>query len=438
MKHKIIILDDEESLIKWLSYALEQKGFKVFATTEPKTALNKIKEEKFDLVISDIRMPEIDGFAFLKKIRRLYPGIPVIFITAYGSMESAINALRDKASDYILKPFGIEELLLRIKANLVKPQETVYKTIGNSRQIKHVLELVEKIAATDTTVLILGESGTGKELIAREIHNISKRSSNNFVTISCAALPETLLESELFGYKKGAFTGAVTDKQGLFKVADKGTFFLDEIGDAPPTIQMKLLRLLEAKEIVPLGSTKPIHVDVRLVAATNKDLMDEVRNNRFREDLYYRLNVIPVVLPPLRQRREDIPLLAEHFLKLVCERENLGERKFFKAALDSLKRRDWPGNIRELRHVIERAAILSDSYYIRTEHLGMPTGHRSGRSLDELQENEIKHVLDECQGNISKAAKVLGMGRATLYRKIKARKPHKKTAKRKRKKNKRI
>ena len=417
MKHKIMILDDEESLIKWLSYALEQKGYDVFATTEPKTALQTLKEERFDIVISDIRMPEIDGFAFLKKVRKIYPDIPVIFITAYGSMESAINALRDKASDYILKPFGIDELLLRIRANMIKAQESSYQTIGKSKQIKDVLDLVGKIANTDSTVLILGESGTGKELIAREIHNLSKRSTNNFITISCAALPETLLESELFGYKKGAFTGAVTDKQGLVRVADKGTFFLDEIGDAPSTIQMKILRLLEEKEIVPLGSAKPIRVDVRLVAATNKNLLDEVRQGRFREDLYYRLNVIPVVLPPLRQRREDIPLLAEHFLKSVCNRENLGERKFAKAALDVLKKRDWPGNIRELRHAIERAAILSDSYYIKAGHLSMPIG-KSRKSLDELQEAEIQMVLEECGGNVRKAAKLLGVGRATLYRRL--------------------
>lgn len=418
MKYKIIILDDEESLIKWLSYALEQKGYHVFATTEPKTALQTLREERFDIVISDIRMPEIDGFAFLKKVRKIYPNIPVIFITAYGSMESAINALRDKASDYILKPFGIDELLVRIRANTIKPQESSYQTIGKSKQIKNVLDLVGKIAVTDSTVLILGESGTGKELIAREIHDLSKRSTNNFITISCAALPETLLESELFGYKKGAFTGAVTDKQGLVRVADKGTFFLDEIGDAPSTIQMKILRLLEEKEIVPLGSAKPIRVDVRLVAATNKNLLDEVKQGRFREDLYYRLNVIPVVLPPLRQRREDIPLLAEHFLKSVCSRENLGERKFAKAALDVLKRRAWPGNIRELRHAIERAVILSDSYYIKTGHLGMPIG-KSRKSLDELQEAEIQRVLEECGGNVRKAAKILGVGRATLYRRIK-------------------
>jgi DNA-binding NtrC family response regulator len=419
MKKRILILDDEESLIKWLSYALEQKGYSVFATTEPKDAIRIIKEEKFDLVISDIRMPELDGFAFLKKIRKFHPNLPFIFITAYGSMKSAINALRDGASDYILKPFGLDELLIRIKANIAGPVESANKTIGNSRQIKNVLELVKKIADTDTTVLILGESGTGKELIAREIHNLSKRAIHSFITISCAALPETLLESELFGYKKGAFTGAVADKQGLIKIADKGSFFLDEIGDAPSTIQMKLLRLLEEKEIVPLGSTKPIRVDIRLVAATNKDLLEEVRSGRFREDLYYRLNVIPIVLPPLRQRREDIPLLAEYFLKSVCTRENLGEKRLSKAVLSDLKSRVWPGNIRELRHVIERAAILSDSYYIKTEHLGMPQ-KMTRKNLDELQDTEIRRVLDECDGNVSKAAKILGMSRATLYRKVKA------------------
>ncbi len=417
MKHRILILDDEESLIKWLSYALEQKGYDVFATTEPKTALEALRKTKYNLVISDIRMPDIDGFTFLKKVRKIYPDIPLIFITAYGSMESAVNALRDKASDYILKPFGIDELLLRIRANIVKPVEASCQTIGKSKQIRDVLDMVKRIANTETTVLILGESGTGKELIAREIHNISKRSGNRFVTISCAALPETLLESELFGYKKGAFTGAGADKKGLFCVADNGTFFLDEIGDAPTTIQMKLLRLLEEKEIVPLGSTKPIRVNVRLVSATNKNLMDEVRKGRFREDLYYRLNVIPIVLPPLRQRREDIPLLAEHFLKLVCSREGLGERKFSKTVLEGLKRRDWPGNIRELRHVIERAAILSDSFYIKAEHLGVSTSG-SRKSLDELQEAEIQRILEECSGNVSKAAKILGVGRATLYRKL--------------------
>lgn len=433
MKHRILVLDDEESLIKWLSYALEQKGYDVFATTEPKTALQALREKKYNLVISDIRMPDIDGFTFLKKVRKIYPDIPVIFITAYGSMESAVNALRDKASDYILKPFGIDELLLRIRANIVKPVEASCQTIGKSKQIRDVLDMVKRIANTETTVLILGESGTGKELIAREIHNISKRSGNKFVTISCAALPETLLESELFGYKKGAFTGAAADKKGLFCVADNGTFFLDEIGDAPTTIQMKLLRLLEEKEIVPLGSTKPIRVNVRLVSASNKNLMDEVRKGRFREDLYYRLNVIPIVLPPLRQRREDIPLLAEHFLKLVCIREGLGERKLLKTALEGLKRRDWPGNIRELRHVIERAAILSDSFYIKGEHLGVPTSG-SRKSLDELQEAEIQRVLEECSGNVSKAAKILGVGRATLYRRLgsQKKKPLKPRKKRKR------
>jgi DNA-binding NtrC family response regulator len=418
MKYKIVVLDDEASLIKWVSYALEQKGYDVFGTTEPEEALAYLKNEKVDCVISDIKMPQIDGFEFLKKLRTMYPMLPVIFITAYGSMESAISALRDGVSDYILKPFGTDELLLRVKANIGKTRKTPGQIIGTSRSIQNVLALVDKIALTDTTVLILGESGTGKELIARQIHQSSNRSQHNFVTISCAALPETLLESELFGYKRGAFTGATSDKQGLFKIADRGTFFLDEIGDATMTIQMKLLRLLEEKEIVPLGSTRSVKVDVRLIAATNKDLKEEVTAGRFREDLYYRLNVIPVVLPPLRQRMEDIPVLARHFLETICAREHLGEKRFSKNTLEKLASHRWPGNIRELKHTVERAAILSTSYYIKPEHLGIQADILS-KGLDQLQDQEIKRVLKECGGNVTQAATVLGVGRATLYRKIK-------------------
>lgn len=417
MKPKILLLDDEESLIKWLSFALQEHGFEVFATTEPRIALNQLKSEKFDCVISDIRMPGMDGFQFLKNVRLLYPHLPVIFITAYGSMESVINALRDGASDYILKPFGIDEIINRIKANLKKERERPAEIIGESKVMKNILNLVNKIAQTDTTVLIMGESGTGKELIAREIHRRSKRANYNFVTISCAALPETLLESELFGYRKGAFTGATTDKDGLFLVAHKGSFFLDEIGDAPPSIQMKILRLLEEREIVPLGATKPIKVDVRLIAATNKDLYEEVKQGRFREDLFYRLNVIPITLPPLRQRKEDIPLLAEYFLKSICEKENLGEKKLLKSTIESLQNYSWPGNVRELKHIIERAAILADSYYIKPEHINLP-GIKI-EPLKKLEDIEIKKALKECKGNISEAAKRLGISRATLYRKLK-------------------
>jgi DNA-binding NtrC family response regulator len=416
MKPKILLLDDEESLIKWLSYALQDSGYEVFATTEPKIALNQLRSEKFDCVITDIRMPGMDGFQFLKQVRVMYPNLPVIFITAYGSMESVINALRDRASDYIMKPFGIDEILNRLRANLKKERERPVEIVGESKVMKNILNLVDKIAGTDTTVLILGESGTGKELIAREIHKRSKRAESNFVTISCAALPETLLESELFGYKKGAFTGASTDKDGLFLTADKGSFFLDEIGDAPSSIQMKILRLLEEREIVPLGATKPIKVDVRLIAATNKDLYDEVKQNRFREDLYYRLNVIPITLPPLRQRKEDIPLLAEYFLKSICERENLGEKRLMKSTIEVLKNYSWPGNVRELKHIIERAAVLSDTYYIKSEHISLSGGQIE--PLRQLEDNEIKRALKDCNGNITEAAKRLGISRATLYRKL--------------------
>lgn len=420
MRQKILLLDDEESLLKWLSYALQENNYEVYTTTEPRDALTKLKSEKFDCVISDIRMPGMDGFQFLKNVRGMYPDLPVIFITAYGSMESVINALRDRASDYIMKPFGIDEILKRLKANLKKEKERPAEIIGESKVMQNILNFVNKIAMTDTTVLILGESGTGKELIAREIHRRSKRANNNFVTISCAALPETLLESELFGYKKGAFTGANTDKDGLFVVADKGSFFLDEIGDAPGSIQMKILRLLEEREIVPLGGIKPIKVDVRLIAATNKDLYEEVKQNRFREDLYYRLNVIPIVLPPLRQRKEDIPILAEYFLKNVCEREELGEKKLLKTTIETLMNYEWPGNVRELKHLIERAAVLADTYYIKPEHISL-SGSRS-KTLKQIEYDEIKRVLNECNGNISKAAKLLGIDRKTLYNRLRSKK----------------
>jgi DNA-binding NtrC family response regulator len=416
-KQRILLLDDEESLTKWLSYALEQKGYEVTATTDPGYAFTKVKEQHFDCVISDIKMPGMDGYTFLKKVRALYPDKPVIFITAYGSMESAIDALRDGVSDYILKPFSTDEILVRIKHSLKKTEPRQYEIIGKSKGIANVMALVDKIAQTDTTVLVLGESGTGKELVARQIHQRSKRARSRFVTISCAALPETLLESELFGYKKGAFTGATTDKEGLFKAADKGSFFLDEIGDAPAVIQMKLLRLLEEKEIVPLGSTEPLKINVRLIAATNKNLLEEVEQGRFREDLYYRLNVIPIVLPPLRQRKEDIMLLAKYFLKSICNAENLGERELSNNTREILENYSWPGNIRELKHVVERAAILSSSYYVKPEHLGLPDAITS-KSLEELQDEEIRKVLKECKGNVSKAAHVLGVGRATLYRKL--------------------
>jgi len=418
MKPKILLLDDETSLIKWLKYALEQKGYTVFATTNAKDALAEAKIEKYDLIVSDIKMPNMDGFEFLRQVRSIYPGVPFIFITAYGSMDSAISALRDRASDYILKPFSIDELTLRIKSNLNRPEKGTMQIIGDSKRMKTVLDILHKIAATDTTVLLLGESGTGKELFAREIHNRSKRSKSEFVTFSCGALPDTLIESELFGYKKGAFTGATGDKDGLFRVADKGTFFLDEIGDAPQAVQVKILRLLEEREIVPLGSARPIRVDVRLIAATNKDLAEELKNGRFREDLYYRLNVIPLVLPPLRQRRDDIPILAQYFLKQICEREGIGERVLPRSSVAKLQNYDWPGNVRELRHAIERAAILSDSHILKPEHLGLPQVR--AKNLIELQAAEIDRVIKECNGNKSRAAQLLGVARATLYRRLKS------------------
>lgn len=417
MKNRILLLDDEENLIKWLSYALEQNGFEVFATTEPKTAINQLRIEKFHCVLSDIRMPEMDGYQFLKEVRAINPQIPLIFITAYGNMESVIRAMRDHASDYIQKPFSIEEILVRIRAQLKPARPPSSMIAGHEKNVQHLIQLIDKVAAADVTVLILGESGTGKEMVAQEIHRRSRRAKNRFVTISCAALPETLLESELFGYRKGAFTGAHADKDGLFLTADRGTFFMDEIGDTPLAIQTKILRLLETREITPLGATRPMQVDVRLIAATNKDLYAEVKKGAFREDLYYRLNVIPIKLLPLRQRRDDIPILAEYFLRRFCEQEKIGEKALMKATLKCLLDYSWPGNVRELKHVIERAALMAEQYYIKPKDLGLTSG--KGKKLRVLEQEEIQRAIQECGGNMVRAAERLGLSRATLYRKLK-------------------
>lgn len=416
MKNRILLLDDEENLIKWLSYALEQNGFEVFATTEPKTAISQLRTEKFHCIVSDIRMPEMDGYQFLKEVRAINPQIPLIFITAYGNMESVIRAMRDHASDYIQKPFSIEEILVRIRAHLKPVPPPSSLIAGHEKNVQHLIRLIDKVAAADVTVLILGESGTGKEMVAQEIHLRSRRAKKRFVTISCAALPETLLESELFGYRKGAFTGAHMDKDGLFLTADQGTFFMDEIGDMPLSIQTKVLRLLETKEFTPLGATRPIRVDVRLIAATNKDLYTEVKKGAFREDLYFRLNVIPIKLLPLRQRLDDIPILAEYFLQRFCEQEKIGERALMKSTMKCLLDYSWPGNVRELKHVIERAALMAEQYYIKPEDLGLTAG--KGKKLRVLEQEEIQRAIQECGGNIARAAERLGLSRATLYRKI--------------------
>ncbi|MEO0226399.1 MAG: sigma-54 dependent transcriptional regulator, partial [candidate division WOR-3 bacterium] len=421
-KFRVLVLDDEQSMVDWISVALKQKNYLPVPTTDPHTALNLVKKEKIDCVISDIKMPDMDGFKFLREAKKIDSDLPVIFITAYGSMESAIEALRGGANDYLLKPFTLNELYQRLDAVLrpkkIKPVESS-AIIGKSETIRKALELVDRVANTDATVLILGESGTGKELFAKEIHQRSNRSSKPFITLSCAAVPETLLESELFGYKKGAFTGAHQDKEGLLLAADQGSFFLDEIGDAPASIQMKILRLLQEKEIVPLGSTTPIKVDVRLIAATNKNLEEEVARGKFREDLYFRINVFPILLPPLRERVEDIPILAEHFLKNICQKMGIKEKTFAKETIKALKEYHWPGNIRELENVVERMAILCDKSIITPQFFPSFEPKITTSSLAEIEYKEITKTLKIEKGNVVRAAHRLGMHPSTLYRKLK-------------------
>jgi len=430
MAKRILVIDDEKAMLEWLTVALEERNFEVETKADPREALKTIKSEPFDLVICDIRMPKLDGMKFLKKMKKVVPKLPLIFITAYGSLESAIEAIRYGASDYILKPFSIEALYKRIdsvleKDEIILPPKMI---IGESKETTEILQLVDRIAPTDATVLITGESGVGKELVAREIHLRSLRAEGPFITVSCGALPETLLESELFGYKKGAFTGAHRDKIGLFKVADGGSFFLDEIGDTPPAIQMKLLRLLQEREIVPLGDITPIKVDVRIIAATNKDLIDEVKKRRFREDLYYRLNVVPIRIPPLRERKIDIIILAEHFLKRFSKRMGVGEKQLSKKAKAILLSYFWPGNVRELENIIERAVILSKGPVITEDEIMVisritkkrkPPRHRKKGELKEIKRKTVERTLKQEKGSVTRAAKRLGIHRSTLYRMLK-------------------
>ncbi len=437
---RVLIVDDEEGMCQWLSIALKRQGYRVAAVRTGEEAIRSYEEQRHDCVISDIRMPHMDGLELLHRLIELDPECKVIMITAFGSLESAIEALRGGAVDYLTKPFEMDEVKHRLEATFERARlrrENLYLRrqlerteqqrviIGQSETITSLLEIVRRVAATESTVLISGESGTGKELVARYLHEHSPRSEGPFVTVSCAALPETLLESELFGHRKGAFTGAVRDKVGLFQVAERGSFFLDEIGQTPPGIQVKLLRVLQEREIIPVGHTVPIQVDVRLLAATNQDLEKAVHEGEFRSDLFYRLNVIPIVVPPLRDRREDITLLAAHFIERQCERLRVPLKQLSDEVLDLFMDYPWPGNVRELENVIERAVVLEERDVITPSVL--PETLREGGkrsvvlgSLAELEREEVLATLKHCDGNKYKAARTLGIHPSTLYRKLKS------------------
>jgi DNA-binding NtrC family response regulator len=440
LKLRLLIAEDEKEQREMLAGFLKKEGYQVFTAESGSQALRLFEEKSFELALIDLKMPGLDGLELLSKLKKLSPDTQVIVMTAYGTIETAVTAMREGAYHYINKPIDLQELLINLKKaaethtilaenRYLKEQleERFHDTsiIGQSKAIQEVLNTVARVAKLDTTVLILGESGTGKELVAHAIHSLSPRSKNRFVPVSCAAIPESLLESELFGYEKGAFTGATRRKEGRFEVADGGTLFLDEIGDVSLDMQIKLLRVLESQEFERLGGKEPFKVDVRILAATNQDLQKKMENKTFRDDLFYRLNVITVYLPPLRERREDIMILVDHFLKKFNQKLDKQLTGLTPAAKDALVSYSWPGNVRELENVIERAAVLTRGDVI--DVIDLPefripretTGYPVELSLADLEKRHIQRVLAMTKGSITKAAESLGIHRNTLRLKIK-------------------
>lgn len=439
-KKKILIADDEKNMRWALEKALSKEGYEISLAENGEDVINKLID-KPDLIIMDINMPIMDGMKALQRINQLELKIPVIMLTAFGSIQSAIEAMKLGAIDYLPKPFDLEEVKLIIKKALnygSMSKELIYlrdelkskwmeeQIIGNSQNVLDVMAMIEKVAQSNTTILILGESGTGKELAARALHTLSPRREKPYIKINCGAIPENLLESELFGHEKGAFTGAITKKIGKFERADQGTIFLDEIGEISPSMQVKLLRVIQEKEFERVGGTEPIKVDLRIVAATNRDLKDMVAKGTFREDLYYRLNVIPIIMPPLRDRKEDISLLVDYFIKKYSKESHKNILGTDKNAMELLTSYSWPGNIRELENTIERAVILTNGTTISINNLpkelfenksgnvGLFDLPEDGIILDDVEKNFIIQALNRSDGNQTKAAKLLGITRHTL------------------------
>ncbi|HSH45428.1 MAG TPA: sigma-54 dependent transcriptional regulator [Longimicrobiales bacterium] len=448
MSQKVLVIDDESSILNTVRILLRGEGFDVDTRTNAKEAVAELDAIDPDLILTDIRMPGMTGLDVLAAVREEHPEVPVILMTAQASLQSAIEAVNQGAFFYLQKPFANDDLVAlcrRATETRVLKRENVAlkkeirrrdasrtgRPIGKNRAFTDVLTLAETVAPTTSTVLVTGESGTGKEVIARYIHDLSDRAEAPFISINCGALPENLLESELFGHVRGAFTGAVKDKEGLLAAARGGTFFLDEIGEMSPSLQVKLLRALQEREIAPVGSTRTVDIDVRFIAATNRDLEHEMRRGTFRSDLYYRLNVIALHIPPLREREDDIPVLAEHFLEKMGARAGDGASPVHitDPALDALQRYDWPGNVRELENALERAAVLAGGREIDVEHLPGRVSDPPAESLvsDLPPENPTLEVIERAYvlwvlrsqgGNKAKAAEVLGIDPSTLYRKL--------------------
>ncbi len=434
----ILVVDDEPKMTSLICGQLEDAGHRVTTCTRPKEALKLIGKHSFDIVITDLSMPEISGMEILDEALKK-EGTEVVMMTAYGSAETAVQAMKKGAADYLLKPFSLDELEILIEKlvekqkqsalidHLRKETETPYtEFVGSSRATKAVKESLAKVAVTDTTVLLTGRSGTGKEVAARMVHDLSNRRDKPFIAVNCAALTESLLESELFGHEKGAFTGAVARKRGRFELADKGSIFLDEIAETSPAMQSKLLRVLEEKKLFRVGGVDAIDIDVRIIAATNRDLKKEMEKGSFREDLFYRLNVFPIEMPGLANRREDIVELAEHFLKML----NYAHPELDGSVRDLLIKYDWPGNVRELKNVIERATILAGGEPLSCEDFSLDiddaplvdTGSAGAGATEGLETAEkimILNALDRASGNKTEAAKLLKISRRRLYSRMK-------------------
>jgi len=437
---RVLVVDDDRNLLELIKIRLESAQYDVDSAMNEEDAIEKARNQAFDIAIIDLHLINKSGITLMEEIHAINPEMPVIILTAYGTIESAVESMKKGAYSYLTKPFDARELLLQIEKALEKQKLSTEisrlkglltdkydfsNIVARSERMQRVLEQVLRIAKTESTIFIYGDSGTGKELVAKAVHFISERSDKAFVDINCAAIPESLLESELFGHEKGAFTGAVRTRGGLFTQANGGTIFLDEIGDMPLSIQAKLLRVLQERRFYPVGGKEPVEVDVRLIVATNKDLEEEVKNGRFREDLFYRIHVIPIHLPSLNERKEDIPPLVDHFLKIFTRDMNKKIKGLTPQAMQILMMKDWPGNVRQLKNTIEYAVAMAQKDYI-TEDLLQHQKEISTEKLRPLKEAKanfeksyIIHLLETTQGNVSQAAKMAGKYRADFYNLLK-------------------
>jgi two-component system response regulator GlrR len=434
---KILLVDDDRNFIDLVKMRLESNSYKVTTALREEEAIDAVKEQMFDVSLVDLQLVHQDGISLMERLHTILPEMPVIIITAYGSIESVVEAMKRGAYSYITKPFNPHDLLLQIEKalenrrltseikrlkGLLKERYEFANIVAKSERMQRVLEVVSRIAQTDSTVYIHGESGTGKELIAKAIHVASGRRAKPFVAINCAALPENLLESELFGHEKGAFTGAIRTKRGLLTQGHEGTIFLDEIGDMPLSIQAKLLRVLQERQFYPVGSEKSVEVDIRVIVATQRDLKDQVKQALFREDLFYRIHVVPILLPPLRERKEDIPPLVEYFLKKFSRQMKRDVKRLNPKAMQKLMLHEWPGNVRELENTIEYAVAMTQQDVI-TEDLilqtKIPISQESTKPLrearDEFEKDYLIRLLELCEGNVTKAAKLAGKHRVDFY-----------------------